>query len=150
VEPETGKLGKPPAGPFVLHLHGVWGSGKSSLLTFLEQDLRRPNAPERDGKQPVPWIVVWFKPWEHQRLAPPWLWLMAIVSRKASRRLCQDAEWRRAKWPWVRFEAAVTWWRVKPGWRNLLGLVLGLAVLAGVSMVVLFVIKNHQNHYDWF
>jgi len=44
---------------FLVHVHGPWGIGKTSLLNFLRNALH-----ERD---PEPWVVVTFNAWQHQR-----------------------------------------------------------------------------------
>ena len=98
------EVGQRPAGPvcdgpFLVHLHGAWGSGKSTLLEFLAEALRTPNAKRfgrftdrlrRAGTDPDalrPWAIVRFNAWRHQRIAPPWWWLMAAVYRQAARDL---------------------------------------------------------------
>lgn len=63
-----------PAQAFVVHLHGAWGSGKSSLLNLLGEDL------EANGG----WLVVRFNAWQHHRLRPPWWWLVTAIYRCAS------------------------------------------------------------------
>jgi hypothetical protein len=60
---------------FMLHLEGPWGSGKSSLLGFLETELR---------KEPEPWLVVEFNAWQNQRAGAPWWLLISAVLRQAA------------------------------------------------------------------
>jgi CheY-like chemotaxis protein len=51
---------------FMVHLHGPWGAGKTSVLNFLRahlQDADRPSAHR--------WVVVEFNAWQQQRLRPP-------------------------------------------------------------------------------
>jgi hypothetical protein len=114
-------------GPFILHLDGAWGSGKSSLLGFLASELREPTMNGPDGRVPIPWIVVEFNAWQHQRIAPPWWWLLNAVFLKGKRAL-----WQTSKWRWLVFEASDLWWRVKRGWANLVGIAVGL-VFVGLA-----------------
>jgi hypothetical protein len=53
-------------GSFMVHLHGPWGSGKSSILRLLRSELQ-----ERSDVRSR-WIVVEFNAWQNQRLDPPW------------------------------------------------------------------------------
>src|SRR5207248_4418626 len=62
-------------GSFMLHIHGSWGSGKSSLLNFLSEELKHGNKSEKQEKDSS-WVVVNFNAWMHQRLGTPWWWLM--------------------------------------------------------------------------
>jgi hypothetical protein len=55
---------------FILHLHGPWGSGKSSLLNFIREELE---------EKPTGWIVIEFNAWKNQRTGPPWWSLMDAV-----------------------------------------------------------------------
>lgn len=61
---------------FMVHLEGSWGSGKTSLLNLLREDLRR--------RRPR-WLVVDFNAWQHQRVGAPWWLLIAAVQRQAVR-----------------------------------------------------------------
>lgn len=58
------------AGPFLVHIHGPWGSGKTTVLNLLSKTLRSssPN-----------WIVVGFNAWKQQRLRPPWWTLIRTL-----------------------------------------------------------------------
>lgn len=91
-----------PQGSFVLHLHGPWGSGKSSILELLRRELK----PERTPAAPTvatPWVVVDFNAWQNQRLDPPWWPLLDGIFRQSARQLpwwqrlwlrAQDGFWR--------------------------------------------------------
>jgi hypothetical protein len=72
-------------GSYVIHLHGPWGSGKTSLLNFIETELRNPT-PTAKGTE-VGWVVAEFNAWQHQRFGAPWWWLMEAVAREALRAL---------------------------------------------------------------
>jgi hypothetical protein len=59
---------------FMIHLHGPWGSGKTSVLNFLKQYLEA-----RD------WVVVEFNAWRHQRMRPPWWALIQAIYSDAKK-----------------------------------------------------------------
>lgn len=81
-------------GALMAHLHGPWGYGKSSVLNLLREELEH-----RD----VPWLVVDFNAWKHQRLRPPWWSLLSTVYSSA----VDKSDWR------ARFKLRLVWW----GWR---------------------------------
>lgn len=60
----------------MIHLHAPWGAGKTTLLNLLREELRAP----ADARL-VPWIAVNFDAWQHQRVAPPWWWLLSAIRR---------------------------------------------------------------------
>jgi KAP family P-loop domain len=130
-------------GPFLLHLYGRWGSGKTSLLYFLRAQLeesvraeegaarrrtlvdavRRRNSGLTQGDPLDRWIVIEFNAWQHQRIVPPWWWLMAAVSREGSRALrALDAP------RWLSLKAWDYGWRLR-------GAIPGL-VLVGVGLLI--------------
>jgi hypothetical protein len=101
---------------FMLHIEGPWGSGKTSLLNFLRDDLRR--------RRPR-WLVVEFNAWQHQRAGAPWWLLMAAVQRQALR------DWRSpARIPLLLLGALI--WRVWLAKLWLLALAAGVALLVGL------------------
>ncbi|MDQ3850836.1 MAG: P-loop NTPase fold protein [Actinomycetota bacterium] len=59
-----------PATSFLVHIDGRWGSGKSSLLELLGEDLQRD------------WLVVRFDAWRQMRVGPPW-WALLTGLRRA-------------------------------------------------------------------
>lgn len=61
---------------FMVHLHGPWGSGKSSILNLLRRDLEHPKEGEAS-------LVVMFNAWKQQRMRPPWWALMNGVYRRS-------------------------------------------------------------------
>jgi hypothetical protein len=81
-------------GSFIVHLHGPWGAGKSSLLRLLASEL----SSSRSGE---PWVVVDFNAWLHQRLNPPWWPLLDATFRQASSQTFRRSWWRGARL-WVR------------------------------------------------
>jgi cold shock CspA family protein len=96
------------SGGFLVHVHAPWGAGKSSLLNFLAADLRNR---DRKGRPLRPnlsqWIVVEFSAWQHQRLAPPWWWLLATL-----RRGCAAELWAISHRRWAWFWARDLFWRM--------------------------------------
>ncbi len=130
-------------GSYVMHVHGPWGSGKTSLLNFVRDELERPT--ERPGDEGRQWIVIDFNAWRHQRFEQPWWWLMEAVSVQARRRLrsrewsqTDGQRWRRAaraRWIWLTDRA---WTLLKGrGWTVLaiavFSLVLGALLVASFS-----------------
>lgn len=102
-------------GPFMLHLYGAWGSGKSTIFNLLTATLER-------GDPSDPWVVVNFNAWQHERLGTPWWWLIEAVYRQGRHKI---APWRRA-WVWSS-EALWHWWHLYGGPYHA---VLGLALMA--------------------
>lgn len=100
---EARASGEAEASAFIVHLHGPWGSGKSSVLNFLEAEL---------AKEEPPWLVVRFNAWRDQRRQPPWWSLITCIYAGAREKLDRETSrrlWRRwFKWrvradfmPWV-------------------------------------------------
>ncbi|TWD82787.1 KAP-like P-loop domain-containing protein [Kribbella amoyensis] len=110
-------------GAFLIHLHAPWGAGKTSLLNFLSAELRRddPAAGERRC------VVVDFNAWRHQRIDPPWWWLMTALYSGAVRELRQFDR-RRA----YLLRLREWYWRLKGGWPGYLALLLVAAILVVV------------------
>jgi hypothetical protein len=75
--------------PFLLHIHGPWGSGKTTMLNFLSNFLKEGlEKNDRDlGYDSSKWVVVHFNAWQHQRLGPPWWSLMNAVFHEAFQQL---------------------------------------------------------------
>jgi Cdc6-like AAA superfamily ATPase len=74
--------------PFLLHIHGPWGSGKTTMLyfmsNFLKKELEKDSDPQYETSK---WVVVHFNAWQHQRLGPPWWSLMDAVFHDAFQQL---------------------------------------------------------------
>jgi KAP-like P-loop domain-containing protein len=100
---------------FLVHVDGPWGVGKTSLLHFLAKDLERGQQLPFVGTKPpageAHWIAVQFNAWQHQRIVPPWWWLMSAVSRQGGRALW-GFDFRRA----ALFRAREWIWRAWIGW----------------------------------
>jgi hypothetical protein len=151
-------------GPFLLHVYGRWGAGKTSLLYFLRRQLeadvwdtgaaatrrtyasavrealrrRRTGADARAddlGGDPLQrWIVIEFNGWQHQRIVPPWWWLMDAVTTEGSRQL---KEIDRPRW------ARLKLWDYK--WR-LRGAVPGVLMVATGVVIGWLVWKSGKVH----
>lgn len=123
---------KAPSG-FMMHVHGAWGSGKTSLLRMLGQELEKPD--ERQGRPG--WVVVEFNAWKHQRLDPPWWFLMDAVYRAG----LEDVRFR-SRWQALRFMAWETKWRFFSGWRDAL-------FATGAVLLVVCVAYGIAQWRDW-
>lgn len=111
---------------FILHLHGPWGSGKTSLLTMLKSALQPPVESAEGGSR---WIVVDFNAWRHQRLEAPWWQLLDAVYRQAQRQLRgTKGQRRRALTLWI----TETLWRFLIQYRDLVFSVAAAFFLAGL------------------
>ncbi|MFI5709063.1 P-loop NTPase fold protein [Kribbella sp. NPDC051620] len=102
----------PRGGAFIVHLHAPWGAGKTSVLRFLGDELRNPAT---DAEKRC--VVVEFNAWRHQRIEPPWWWLMTALYAGAVRELWKSDK-PRAAWLWLRERL----WRSKGGWPGYLAL----------------------------
>jgi hypothetical protein len=73
---------------FMVHLHGRWGSGKTSILNFLKASLiaQKSNGPANDAVDPS-WIVIDYNAWRNQALGPAWWTMMETVYRQARQQL---------------------------------------------------------------
>lgn len=84
---------------FIVHMHGPWGSGKSTVLNFVRR---------RMENETPSWLVVEFNAWRSQRLAPPW-WSLILAVQKAAlkddRRSFIGRRWFAFRWHWMRVRA---------------------------------------------
>jgi hypothetical protein len=100
-------------GAFMVHLHGPWGQGKTTVLNFLRVELER---------SPEPWLVVDFNAWKHHRLTTPWWHLIKAVYARAIEASAGRSAWR------LRF---VWWtWRLRADWMPILLVALTLGFVA--------------------
>jgi len=67
----------------LVNIHGPWGSGKSTFLKFLDQNLSEKLPDDLIGIENSPWIVVNFNAWLHQRQGHPWWSLMDSIFQNA-------------------------------------------------------------------
>jgi hypothetical protein len=109
-------------GAFIIHLHAPWGAGKTSVLNFLAAELRQDDP----AAQATRCVVVDFNAWRHQRIEPPWWWLMTALYSGAVREL---ATFDRRRAVMLRIREWI--WRSKGGWPGY------LALLAVAALVVL-------------
>jgi hypothetical protein len=73
---------------FMVHLHGRWGSGKTSILNFLKDSLLAQNSSASANKAAEPsWVVIDYNAWRNQALGPAWWTLMETVYRQARQQL---------------------------------------------------------------
>lgn len=123
-------------GSFLVHVHGPWGSGKTSLLNFLRDELHRPD-PQLTGHgeaaEAGPWVVVTFNAWQHQRVAPPWWWLMMSLYRQGFHEL-----WKLNRWRAIAFLGREWLWRLRGGWQGFALLLAGVGLLVAVWQVGAF------------
>ena len=103
---------------FMIHIHGPWGSGKTSVLNFLREYLQ---SKERSADKK--WVVVDFNAWRHQRVCPPWWTLITEVYAQSLGQMETGKLWQRARW---------LWWRVRTDW--LPTLLVTMLVLGAVAI----------------
>ncbi|MFN8258489.1 MAG: P-loop NTPase fold protein [Bacteroidales bacterium] len=66
------------SGAYSIHLCGSWGSGKTSIINFMKDELTGKSEkvtakPEKNQKkQFLKWTVVDFNAWQNQYINPPW------------------------------------------------------------------------------
>jgi hypothetical protein len=123
-------------GAFLVHLYGPWGSGKTSLLNFLQEELVSPPT-TADEPRPERWVVVVFNAWRHQRLAPPWWWLMRMLYLDGLRQLWK-IDRPKALWLFLREQ----WWR---WWRALLWLLVLWGFVLAAWQLDLVGVLTRQN-----
>ena len=142
------KRGPARGGPFLVHIYGRWGSGKTSLLHFLRRQLeanawgaRAPTASPGSGRRsnsstspgggalPGPTTARSSRATGSSStstpgstsVSSPWWWLMASVSKEGS------AQLRRLDAPqWIRLKLWDYKWRLKGALPGLLFLAIGL------------------------
>ncbi len=117
---EEERQGRDKPESFLVHLHGPWGSGKTSLLGFLAKKLRTSESR---------WVVVEFNAWQHERLGAPWWSLMTAVHREGLRAPFADAGRPRDLWRSLRLIWFEVKWRVRLGWMAYLLLPVVIGVL---------------------
>ncbi|MEM9585377.1 MAG: P-loop NTPase fold protein [Pseudomonadota bacterium] len=99
--------------PFAIHLSGRWGSGKSSVLSFLKARLIREttHSDHQAREQKKGWIVADYNAWRMQNAGPAWWTLLTTVADQTYRDLggrgrylrLKDQIWRatRIARPWM-------------------------------------------------
>jgi KAP family P-loop domain len=95
---------------FIVHLHGRWGSGKTSILNFLSESLHRNRIGDdlsTEAHSPA-WVIVNYNAWRNQNLGPAWWTLMEAVYTQARD---QFGGWRSAKGKTL--IGRDRWWRIR-------------------------------------
>ncbi|MDA8747944.1 KAP family NTPase, partial [Litoreibacter sp.] len=110
--------------PFIVHLSGRWGSGKSTILNFIEHYLITPPTVKDPQKQinRDPWIVINYNAWQQQAEGRAWWSLLNAVSSGVPQDLSGTEKW----WFWLSDKR----WRITAQFRTLIiGFVIFLALL---------------------
>jgi hypothetical protein len=132
--PSTSSL--PESASFMMHVHGPWGAGKTSLLNFLRQHLQAGDPRRSPDSEGTFWVVIDFNAWQHQRIGPPWWWLMTSLFQQGIHQLWKvdrglavrlwlsEYAWRFRSSGWVPYllAACVLYWLASmTGFLNLFG-----------------------------
>jgi hypothetical protein len=124
---------------FMVHLHGRWGSGKTSILNFLKDTLlsRSEVSPSNLGsvtQKPFDpsWIIVDYNAWRNQTLGPAWWTVMDAVYRQARDQL---GGWLRKKSIFLILRDR--WWRIRCSYAPY-ALVAVLSFVLGFSLIWLW------------
>jgi peptidoglycan hydrolase-like protein with peptidoglycan-binding domain len=115
-----GDLGDDIDRTFMVHVHGRWGSGKTSILNFLRQTL----VSGREGEE---WVVVDYNAWRNQGHGPAWWTLLNRVHAAAAEQL---GGWGTAAGR--RLLRSDAWWRLRSGWAPYAVVVAVLVVLLAI------------------
>jgi tetratricopeptide (TPR) repeat protein len=136
---------------FMVHLHGRWGSGKTSILNFLKDALLSQNPNELSNKENASekssepsWIIVDFNAWRNQSLGPAWWTLMEAVYRQARNQL---GGWFRQNG--IRLIVRDRWWRVRSSYAPY-ALVAGVTIILGLSLIWLWQAELFDKTQNWF
>jgi len=133
---------------FMVHLHGRWGSGKTSILNFLKDALLSQSANNSSEKgSPLSisldpsWVIVEYNAWRNQNLGPAWWTLMEAVYRQARDQLggC------RRLWLILRDRL----WRMRCSYARY-SFAAALAVVLGLSLIWLWRASLFGAERPWF
>lgn len=91
--------------PFIVHLSGRWGSGKTSILNFLCQNLRgehaNPSVVDPERLSETQWIVVKYNAWRRQKAGTaPWALLNSVYEAVLENRDLDSLNFRLEQWRW--------------------------------------------------
>ena len=105
---------------YAVHIDGAWGTGKSSILNFMEDWLV-----ERK------WVVIKFNAWQHEHNPPPWWPLIKSVHD-------QGVDQLKPFDPMARKSVKRAWykWRIKTSWISVALVLAGLLVAATATGAV--------------
>jgi hypothetical protein len=120
---------------FIVHLHGRWGSGKTSILNFMKDALLSQNGRSSLKTTPLDnsghpsWVIVDYNAWRNQTLGPAWWTLLEGVYRQARKQL---GGWRHPKC--MSLILRDYWWRTRSSYApfsvaSVLAVFVGLAVV---------------------
>ncbi|MCB9134852.1 MAG: hypothetical protein H6636_05475 [Anaerolineales bacterium] len=126
----------PQSSSFIVHLHGPWGAGKTSLLRLMEKALK--NSLVTIGGKPQRWTVVWFNAWRNRQIDPVWWPPLDRVYRE----LVQSPSTDLGFWAWE------TWWRLGVNGLGENPLVLGLGIVA-VAGLFFWLTGNASGDNSW-
>lgn len=101
---------------FMLHLDGAWGTGKSSVLNLVENNLK--------GRDPE-WLFVRINAWRDHHVQPPWWGVICEFVKQVRGQL--------RGWRWFRFRAQWLWWQLRTEFAPLAF----AAVLVGIGLILL-------------
>jgi hypothetical protein len=118
---------KSAGGAFMVHIHGPWGAGKTSVLNFLRDHLQdKKRCPAQQ------WVVVEFNAWRQQRIRPPWWTLIKEIYMQSARQLGFFRS----------LQLRVRWlaWRIRADWLPALlaTLLISVAVLLSTGVLTFF------------
>lgn len=102
---------------FLIHIDGAWGTGKSTILGYLGEELRDK------------WLVVDFNAWRRSRVGPPW-WALLVALRDA---VARERGWLGRLGLRLREAASQT---RRSGGRSLIALVVAVAVAAALYLLL--------------
>jgi hypothetical protein len=118
---------------FMVHLHGRWGSGKTSILNFLSDALLAQKADNASNNSPGPsWIIVDYNAWRNQGLGPAWWTLMEAVYSQAREQLGS-----RLRRTGIRLIMRDRWWRIRCSYAPY-ALAAALTVVLGLALIWLW------------
>jgi tetratricopeptide (TPR) repeat protein len=136
---------------FMVHLHGRWGSGKTSILNFLKNALLSQNSVKSSNngsllrKQPDPvWVIVDYNAWRNQNLGPAWWTLMEAVYRQARDQL---GGWLRPRAIYLILRDR--WWRVRSSYAPY-ALAAVLAIVLAILLIWLWRADLFEPGKPWF
>lgn len=72
---------------FAVHIHGPWGTGKTSILKIMQRLMLKTDRELENTKIARQWVVVDFNAWDEQRRNPPWWPLIEKVKGECLRSL---------------------------------------------------------------
>jgi hypothetical protein len=107
----------PEGGSFIVHLHGPWGAGKTSLLRLMERAIQ--NTRLTIGGRPRDWTVVWFNAWRNRHIEPVWWPIMDRIYLDVAESPESPSDIR--LWE--------TWWRMRINGLGDNPLVIGMVIL---------------------